>query len=122
MMEHQIRWKLYRSKGCHADAIKLGEYFLEHALYAFNALGNDSIKKSAKTILNAIIRQEPHLTEITPRDIQRMCRQFKKDDLPPVLDLLCDYGYLKEKEFVAKGVGRPKGTIYLVNPAIYNTE
>jgi len=104
------------------DAINLGEYFLEHALYAFNALGNDSIKKNAKTILNAIIRQEPHLTEITPRDIQRMCRQFKKDDLPPVLDLLCDYGYLKEKEFVAKGVGRPKGTIYLVNPAIYNTE
>jgi hypothetical protein len=51
-----------------------------------------------------------------------MCRQFKKDDLPPVLDLLCDYGYFKEKEFVAKGVGRPKGTIYLVNPAIYNTE
>lgn len=104
------------------DAIKLGEYFLEHALYAFNALGNDSIKKNAKAILNAIIRQEHHLTEITPRDIQRMCRQFKKDDLPPVLDLLCDYGYLKEKEFVAKGVGRSKGTIYLINPAIYNTE
>ena len=60
------------------DAAKLGDYFLEHALYAFNALGNDSLKKTPETILNAIIRQEPPLTEITPRDIQRMCRQFKR--------------------------------------------
>lgn len=60
------------------DTIKLGEYFLEHALYAFNALGNDSIKKNTKTILNAIIRQEPHLTEITPRDIQRCADNSRK--------------------------------------------
>ena len=51
------------------DAIKLGEYFIDHALYAFDMLGLDSNKKNAKKIIDVILKQVPHLTEISARDV-----------------------------------------------------
>lgn len=36
------------------NAIKLGDYFLDHALYAFDLLGLDSVKKNAKKIIDVI--------------------------------------------------------------------
>ena len=104
------------------DAIKLGNYFLDHALYAFEMLGDDSKKKNAKKIISILVKQEPHLTEVSARDILRLCRKFDKESLEPVLNLLCDYGYLKEKDTVTTGVGRPKSQVYLINPAIYEND
>ena len=101
------------------DAIKVGNYFLDHALYSFEMLGDDSKKKNAKRIIDTLIKQEPHLTEVSARDILRLCRKFDKETLEPILNLLCDYGYLKEKDNVQTGVGRPKSQVYLINPAIY---
>lgn len=105
------------------DAIKLGNYFLDHALYAFDMLGVDSSKKNAKKIINALINQTPHLESITAREVMRMCRCFKtKDDVAPALNLLCDYGYLKELDLIQTNIGRPKSTTYLINPAIYTND
>lgn len=59
------------------DAIKLGDYFLDHALYAFDLLGLDSVKKNAKKIIDVIKKASPHLTEVTLRDLMRLCRSFK---------------------------------------------
>lgn len=105
------------------DAIKLGNYFLDHALYAFDMLGLDSNKKNAKRIVDALLKQEPKHDSITARDVMRMCRYFKtKDECLPAISLLCDYGYLKEIENNQTNIGRPKGTAYLVNPAIYTID
>ena len=101
------------------DAIKVGNYFLDHAIYSFEMLGDDSKKKNAKRIIDTLIKQESHLTEVSARDILRLCRKFDKETLEPILNLLCDYGYLKEKDNVQTGVGRPKSQVYLINPAIY---
>ena len=101
------------------DAIKVGNYFLDHALYSFEMLGDDSKKKNGKKIIDTLVKQEPHLTEVSARDILRLCRKFDKETLEPILNLLCDYGYLKEKDNVQTGVGRPKSQVYLINPAIY---
>jgi hypothetical protein len=105
------------------DAIKLGNYFLDHALYAFDMLGLDSNKKNAKRIVDALLKQEPKPDSITARDVMRMCRYFKtKDECMPAISLLCDYGYLKEIENNQTNIGRPKGTAYLINPAIYTID
>ena len=82
-------------------------------------ISDDSKKKNGKKIIDTLIKQEPHLTEVSARDILRLCRKFDKETLEPILNLLCDYGYLKEKDNVQTGVGRPKSQVYLINPAIY---
>lgn len=105
------------------DAIKVGDYFLDHALYAFDMLGLDTTKKNAKKIIDSLIRQTPHKDNVTARDVMRLVRSFKtKDEVIPALNLLCDYGYLKECESNQTSVGRPKGQSYLINPSIYTID
>ena len=105
------------------DAIKVGDYFLDHALYAFDMLGLDTAKKNAKKIVDSLIKQTPHKDNITARDVMRLVRSFKtKDEVIPALNLLCDYGYLKECESNQTSIGRPKGQSYLINPSIYTID
>ncbi|MFA7011136.1 MAG: YfjI family protein, partial [Bacilli bacterium] len=102
-----------------ANAIKVGEYFLEHAECAFNLLGVDQKTKDAKTLIKVIKEHKPELTEVNARIIARITSKIgKKDRIAPVLSMLADYGYLKEKQqtYVA---GRPRSETYLVNPKIY---
>jgi hypothetical protein len=102
-----------------ANAIKVGEYFLEHAQCAFNLLGVDQKTKDAKTLIKVIKEHKPELTEVNARIIARITSKIgKKDRITPVLSMLADYGYLKEKQqtYVA---GRPRSETYLVNPKIY---
>jgi len=102
-----------------ANAIKVGEYFLEHAECAFNLLGVDQKTKDAKTLIKVIKEHKPELTEVNARIIARITSKIgKKDRILPVLSMLADYGYLKEKQqtYVA---GRPRSETYLVNPKIY---
>ena len=102
------------------NAVKLGNYFLDHALYAFDMLGLDSTKKNAKRIIEALVQKVPHVDSITARDVMRLCRHFKtKDEVQPAISLLCDYGYLKETDVTQTNIGRPKSQSYLVNPVIY---
>ena len=100
-------------------AIELGYYYTEHARAAYLLMGADPVVKQCKYVLKAI--RNSGLTELSKRDIMRLCRSFKKaDDLQPVLDRLCEYGYLAAKSAVAKsGCGRPVSQSYLVNPAVF---
>lgn len=67
-------------------------------------MGADSLVKHCKYVLKAI--QSAGLAELSKRDIMRLCRSFKKaDELQPVLDRLCEYGYLAIKEGNAKNGG-----------------
>lgn len=104
------------------NAIRIGRYFIEHARAAFSLMGADETIKQSRYVLNAI--KNAGLAEVTRRDVQRLCRSFKKaDELQPVLDNLVDYGYLyvlDNGKFTGKG--RPPAMKYAVNPYIYNEE
>jgi hypothetical protein len=102
-----------------SNAIKVGEYFLEHAQCAFNLLGVDQKTKDAKTLIKVIKEHKPELTEVNARIIARITSKIgKKDRITPVLSMLADYGYLKEKQQKYES-GRPRSETYLVNPKIY---
>ena len=114
--------ELIVSKEIMENAICIGRYFIEHARAAFSLMGADETIKQSRYVLNAI--KNAGLAEVTRRDVQRLCRSFKKaDDLQPVLDNLVDYGYLSvidTGKFTGKG--RPPAMKYTVNPYIYNEE
>ena len=50
----------------------------------------------------------------------RMCRNFKTaDSIQPVLNRLCEYGYIAPKPTEAvQGVGRKPSEVYLTNPML----
>lgn len=102
-------------------AIMLGKYYSEHARAAYLLMGADPVVKQCKYVLSAIKATES--VELSKRDIMRLCRSFKKaEELQPVLDRLCEYGYLAVKPDTAKkGQGRPASQSYLVNPAVFTT-
>ena len=102
-----------------SNAIKIGEYFIEHAKAAFMLMGADPIISQSKKVVEVV--KENGLTEFTRRDIMRLCRNFKKaEDVQQVLTRLTDYGYIASKEDENySGKGRPPAQTYLVNPHIY---
>ncbi|MBR1812155.1 MAG: DUF3987 domain-containing protein [Clostridia bacterium] len=102
-------------------AITLGQYYTEHAKAAYLLMGADPVVKQCKYVLKAI--QNAGLAELSKRDIMRLCRSFKKaEELQPVLDRLCEYGYLALKPSEMKnGGGRPASQSYLVNPAVFTS-
>lgn len=104
------------------NAISIGRYFIEHARAAFSLMGADNTVKQSKYVLEAI--KGAGLAECTRRDVMRLCRSFKKaEEVQPILDHLCDYGYLAVKEVGAyTGKGRPPALVYLVNPYIFNSD
>lgn len=100
-------------------AIRIGNYFVEHAKAAFLMMGADPIVRQSKLVVEKV--RINGLEEFTVRDIMRLCRTFKKaEDVQLVLKRLLDYGYLAEKQNMAySGKGRPPAQVYLVNPYIY---
>ena len=100
------------------NAVTIGRYFLEHAKAAYFLMGADVVNKNAQYLLSAIKRER--LTEFSRRDAMRRCRRFKTaESLQPVLNRLCEYGYiaLKPTEGIPT-LGRKPSEVYLTNPAV----
>lgn len=101
------------------SAIKLGDYFLEHARYAFDFMDDNTTKKQALNFLEKL--KASKVNEISFREASRMCKFMnKKENATSVINLLSDYGYLREKRGTSRA--HNKGIIYEVNPAIYDEE
>ncbi len=101
------------------NAIRLGNYFLEHARYAFDFMDDSTIKKQALNFLEKL--KASKVNEISFRDACRTTKFMnKKDKATAVITLLVDNGYLREKQGTSRAHNR--GTIYEVNPAIYDEE
>lgn len=101
------------------NAIRLGDYFLEHARYAFDFMDDSTIKKQALNFLEKL--KASKLNEISFREACRTTKFMnKKDKATAVITLLVDNGYLREKQGTSREHNR--GTIYEVNPAIYDEE
>lgn len=100
------------------NAVRIGEYFLEHAKAAYSLMGADPVNKQSEYLLGAI--QRGQITEFSRRDAMRMCRRFHTaESLQPVLNRLCEYGYIAPKPTEpVPGVGRRPSEVYLTNPCL----
>ncbi len=103
------------------NAAAIGRYFLMHAKAAYSLMGADTVNKDAQHLLSLIKRER--LTEFSRRDAMRLCRSFKTvDSMQPVLNRLCEYGYLAVKPVPPSyGPGRKPSDTYLVNPAVWES-
>ena len=75
------------------NAIRIGQYFLAHARYAYSVMGTDLSVQKAQFVLAKIMKRK--VTEIKRSELFQMCRGkfFKKtEDLFPTLELLEDRG------------------------------
>lgn len=95
-----------------AGAIQIGRYLIEHALAAFDEMGGDPALVGARRVLRWV-RQR---SEFTKRECHRahLSTFHEAGDLDPVLLLLEDHGYVREKPTQATG-GRPSRR-FEVNP------
>lgn len=102
-------------------AVIIGRYFLAHAKAAYSLMGADTVNKDAQHLLSFIKRER--LAEFSRRDAMRLCRSFKTaDSLQPVLNRLCEYGYIAVKPVPPSyGPGRKPSDTYLVNPAVWES-
>lgn len=101
------------------SSIKLGNYFLEHARYAFDFMDDNTTRKQALNFFEKLKAKK--VSEISFREASRMSKFMnKKENATAVINLLTDYGYLREKQGTSRA--HNKGTIYEVNPAIYDKE
>ena len=100
------------------NAVRIGEYFLEHAKAAYSLMGADLVNKQGEYLLSKI--QKEQVREFSRRDAMRMCRNFKTaDSIQPVLNRLCEYGYIAPKPTEAvQGIGRKPSEVYLTNPML----
>ncbi len=100
------------------NAIRLGRYYLSHALAVYDAIPESAMYKNANRILKML--KEKGLTEFSRRDAMRYCQTFKRvDEIQPVLDFLEAYGYIASTENPpVYGRGRPTLPKYMVNPSI----
>ena len=103
------------------NAVAIGRYFLAHAKAAYSLMGADTVNKDAQLLLSFIKRER--LAEFSRRDAMRLCRSFKTaDSLQPVLNRLCEYGYIAVKpQEPVSGIGRRPSEVYETNPAVLNT-
>ena len=99
------------------NAIKLGRYYLSHALAVYDVIPEASMHKQANRILKMI--KEKKLSEFDRRIAMRNCRVFKTvAEIQTVLDFLDDYGYIVRQPEKTSSNGRPPLPKYTVNPAV----
>jgi hypothetical protein len=97
-------------------AITLADYFVEHAVAAFNLMGSDPVIVKAIRIADWLRGK----SEVTQREIQRARQNLfdNTNEVAKVIELLIESGYLcRPKEKTHRGGGRPS-TRLLVNPLI----
>lgn len=101
------------------NAIEIGEYFREQAIYAYS-LGNVDIETvKAERVLNKI--RSKHITNIRQNDLRHECRStiFKNaQDFIETIDMLEEYGYIRR--VTSKGTNNKTVTDIIVNPYFFS--
>ena len=104
-----------------SNAIKIGRYFLIHAV---NAYANMGIRSDFKSLLMVVGKlKEKKAENITRRELMRFCSWIgSAEEAQNILNNLEDYGYVKMISVDASDklrCGRPKNAVYSVNPKIF---
>jgi hypothetical protein len=102
------------------DAIRVTDYYTEHALAAFDHMGVDPVLAAARELYAWIDRTRP--ARFTKRELfsaVSRSRFPKVGDLDAPLDLIEQHGYIRrEPEPERMGPGRRPSPTYLVHPAL----
>ncbi len=101
------------------NAIEIGEYFREQAIYAYSLCDTDFATVKAERVLNKI--RSKHITKIRQNDLHHLCRctLFKNaQDFNETIDMLEEYGYLRR--FTSKGTNNKTVTDIEVNPHVFS--
>lgn len=111
-----------------AGAIKVGQYYLEHSMAAFDMMGLSDPQdvKDAKYIISRIEQNSKNSNNsknteiITKRNAYDLCKgHFKSvEEMEPGLQVLVERGYIAIQKEKPAGRGRPSEQIY-INPAYY---
>lgn len=105
-----------------SKSIRLCDFLIQHAFRAFDVMEVESEQvDKAKKVIKWIM--DNNLQEFAQRDCHAALRGtfYKSDELKLTLDLLIEYGYLREVPDEKIGVGR-KQIKYQVNPYTINTK
>ncbi len=95
-------------------AVAIGRYFRNHARYAYSVMDGDDTVKKAEYVLAKLRCYKSQL--VKRREVFRDCRgkYFKAvDDLKPTLNLLEEYGYLRQQSIPVDGTNRPSEIIHI---------
>jgi replicative DNA helicase len=101
-------------------ALEVGDYYIAHALAAFDHMGTDPAVEAARVVLRWIERERPDRFTRRQAHMGLSRSRFPKvTDLDAPLVLLEDHGHIRrEPEPERRGPGRPPSPAYLVNPAL----
>lgn len=100
------------------NALEIGEYFREQAIYAYSLGDVDIATVKAERVLNKI--RSKHITNIRQNDLYKLCRctLFKNAaDFGETMEMLEEYKYIVRT--TSKGTNNKTVTDVIVNPNIY---
>ncbi|MED9880627.1 MAG: hypothetical protein UFN18_10015 [Ruminococcus sp.] len=100
------------------NAIEIGEYFREQAIYAYSLGDVDHGTIKAERVINKI--RSKHITNIRQNDLYKLCRctLFKNAaDFAETMDMLEEYRYIVRN--ISKGTNNKTITDVIINPNIY---
>lgn len=101
------------------NAIEIGEYFREQAIYAYSLGDVDIATIKAERVLNKI--RSKHITQIRQNDLHHLCRStlFKNaQDFGETIDMLEEYKYICR--VTSKGSNNKTVTDIIINPYFFN--
>lgn len=101
------------------NAIEIGEYFREQAIYAYSLGDVDIATVKAERVLNKI--RAKHITQIRQNDLHHLCRStlFKNaQDFIETIDMLEEYKYIRR--VTSKGSNNKTVTDIIVNPNFFS--
>ncbi|HEV8279547.1 MAG TPA: DUF3987 domain-containing protein [Streptosporangiaceae bacterium] len=116
----QDGWKQPVSEDIMRSALQVGQYYITHALAAFDFMGVDQVLSDARVLLRWIERARPE--RFTKRDAHAgasRSRFPKVGNLDAPLALLEQHGYIRREPALPQaGPGRPPSPGYLVHPVL----
>jgi hypothetical protein len=95
-------------------AAVVGRYFCEHAKHAYSVMDADDTLKKLEYVLGKLRRYQNPV--VKRREVFRDCRgtYFKSvADLKPILDILEEYGYLRQQSISVDRTNRPSEIIHI---------
>lgn len=116
-IDNTAPWEIPVSENVFRNAVSFGLYLIEHSKSAFAEMGADDSLDGARYVLNQIEKRA--WQEFTKKNLFDVCRgKFKRVmEIEPVLNLLEDYGYIREVNIYSENrPGRKPSPLYKLNP------
>ncbi|WP_044975363.1 YfjI family protein [Ruminococcus sp. HUN007] len=101
------------------NAVEIGEYFREQAIYAYSLGDVDLGTIKAEKVLAKI--RSRHITNIRQNDLYKLCRctLFRNAaDFGETMDMLEEYNYLRREKVEGANGNNKSGTMVFINPLI----